>query len=72
MLVKVRVPPCHINPNAFYEDLLADDIREVCTPVSQKDAPRNRLRTQLGRIIRRLRVLRCRGRRNPIAPAGWV
>lgn len=39
MLVKVRVPRCHINPNAFYEDLLADDLREVCTPRFPKRSP---------------------------------
>jgi hypothetical protein len=29
MLVKVRVPRHHINPDDFYEDLLADDLREI-------------------------------------------
>jgi hypothetical protein len=28
MPVKVRVPRYHINPDAFYEDLLLDDLRE--------------------------------------------
>jgi hypothetical protein len=42
MLVKVRVPRYHINPDTFYEDLLEDDLREVrALPVPEMDAPRD-------------------------------
>jgi hypothetical protein len=42
MLVKVPVPQHPINPNDFYEDLPADDLREVRgPPVPGLDTPRD-------------------------------
>ena len=57
MLVKVRVVRNHIHPEAFYEDLLADDLREVRALPFPKWMPREIwLRTQHERVFRRLRV----------------
>jgi hypothetical protein len=57
LLVKVRVVRNHINPDAFYEDLLADDLRDVRALPFPKWMPREIwLRTQHERIFRRLRV----------------
>jgi hypothetical protein len=57
VLVKVRVPRYHINPNVFYEDLLADDLREVRALPFPAWMPREIwLRTRHERGWRRLRV----------------
>jgi len=57
-LLKVRVVRYHIDPDAFYEDLLADDLREVRGLPFPKWMPREIwLRTQHERTFRRLRVL---------------
>jgi hypothetical protein len=57
MLVMVRVPRYQVNPNAFYEELLADDLREVRALPFPKWMPRECwLRTQHERGWRRLRV----------------
>jgi hypothetical protein len=51
MLVKVRVVRNHISPDAFYEDLLADDLRDVRALPFPKWMPREIwLRTQRERI----------------------
>jgi hypothetical protein len=56
-LVKVRVVRNHINPEAFYEDLLADDLREVRALPFPRWMPREIwLRTQHERVFRRLRI----------------
>jgi hypothetical protein len=56
-LVKVRVLRYHINPHTFYEDLLADDLREVRGLPFPQWMPREIwLRTQHERTFRRLRV----------------
>ena len=56
-LVKVRVVRNHINPDTFYEDLLADDLREVRALPFPKWMPREIwLRTQHERVFRRLRI----------------
>ena len=58
MLVKVRVLRNHISPDTFYEDLLADDLREVRALPFPPWMPREIwLRTQHERVFRRLRVL---------------
>ena len=58
MLVKVRVMRNLISPDAFYEDLLADDLREVRALPFPQWMPREIwLRTQHERTFRRLRVL---------------
>jgi hypothetical protein len=58
MLVKVRVVRNHINPDTFYEDLLADDLCEVRALPFPPWMPREIwLRTQHERVFRRLRVL---------------
>ena len=58
MLVKVRVMRNLISPEAFYEDLLADDLREVRALPFPQWMPREIwLRTQHERTFRRLRVL---------------
>jgi hypothetical protein len=55
--VKVRVVRNHIDPEAFYEDLLADDLRDVRILPFPKWMPREIwLRTQHERVFRRLRV----------------
>jgi len=57
MLVKVRVPRYHINPDDFYEDLLADDLREIRALPFPAWMPREIwLRTRHERAWRRLRV----------------
>jgi hypothetical protein len=57
MLVKVRVPRYPINPNDFYEELLADDLREVRALPFPAWMPREIwLRTRHERGWRRLRV----------------
>jgi len=57
MLVKVRVVRDHINPDTFYEDLLADDLREVRALPFPAWMPREIwLRTRHERACRRLRV----------------
>jgi hypothetical protein len=56
-LLKVRVVCNHIDPEAFYEDLLADDLRDVRALPFPQWMPREiRLRTRHGRTFRRLRV----------------
>jgi hypothetical protein len=56
-LVKVRVVRNHIDPEAFYEDLLADDLREVRGLPFPPWMPREIwLRTQHERTFRRLRI----------------
>ena len=58
MLVKVRVMRNLISPEAFYEDLLADDLREVRALPFPQWMPREIwLRTQHERTFLRLRVL---------------
>jgi hypothetical protein len=58
MLVKVRVVRNNIHPETFYEDLLADDLREVRALPFPPWMPREIwLRTQHERIFRRLRIL---------------
>jgi hypothetical protein len=57
MLVKVRVLRYHIDQDTFYEDLLADDLRDVRALPFPKWMPREIwLRTQHERTFRRLRV----------------
>jgi hypothetical protein len=57
MLVKVRVVRNHINPDTFYEDLLADDLSEVRALPFPQWLPREIwLRTQHERVFRRLRI----------------
>jgi hypothetical protein len=57
MLVKVRVPRYHINPNSFYEDLLEDELRAVRALPFPAWMPREIwLRTRHERGWRRLRV----------------
>ena len=57
MLVKVRVVRNTINPEIFYEDFLADDLREVRALPFPKWMPREIwLRTQHERVFRRLRI----------------
>ena len=56
-LLKVRVVRNHIDPDCFYEDLLADDLREVRKLPFPKWMPREIwLRTQHERTFRRLRI----------------
>jgi hypothetical protein len=56
-LVKVRVLRNHISPDAFYEDLLKDNLREVrALPFPAWMHREIWLRTQNERIFRRLRV----------------
>ena len=58
MLVKVRVVRNAIHPEVFYEDLLADDLRDVRALPFPQWMPREIwLRTQHERTFRRLRVL---------------
>jgi hypothetical protein len=67
MLVKVRVLRYHISPETFYEDLLADDLREVRLLPFPKWMPREIwLRTQHERTFRRLRVCDA-----AVAEIGW-
>ncbi len=57
MLVKVRVVRNTIDPETFYEDFLADDLRDVRGLPFPKWMPREIwLRTQHERTFRRLRV----------------
>jgi hypothetical protein len=57
-LLKVRVLRYTIGPDIFYEDLLADDLREVRGLPFPKWMPREIwLRTRHERTFRRLRVL---------------
>jgi hypothetical protein len=57
MLVKVRVVRNTIDPETFYEDFLADDLRDVRGLSFPKWMPREIwLRTQHERTFRRLRV----------------
>ena len=57
MLVRVRVLRYHIDPEAFYEDLLADDLHEVRNLPFPQWMPREIwLRTQHERTFRRLKV----------------
>jgi hypothetical protein len=56
-LVKVRVVRNHIDPEAFYEDLLADDLHDVRGLPFPQWMPREIwLRTQHERIFRRLQI----------------
>jgi len=56
-LVKVRVLRNHLSPDAFYEDLLAEDLRDVRALPFPHWMPREIwLRTQHERTFRRLRV----------------
>ena len=57
-LLKVRVVRNHIDPDCFYEDLLADDLRKVRKLPYPQWMPREIwLRTQHERTFRRLRVI---------------
>ena len=58
MLVKVRVLRNHISTDTFYEDLLADNLREVrALPCPTWLLREIWLRTQHERVCRRIRVL---------------